>query len=68
MDFGFNLHIDHCNTQVVIGFVCVMVMVVVLFKCGKEILKEITNNKNNKKEHDVFDFLESSDENDRTEK
>lgn len=54
MEFGFNLRIDHCNTQVVIGFICVMVMVVVLFNCAKGILNKIVNKE--KKEVKVEDI------------
>lgn len=43
MDLGFNLQIDHCNTPIVIGFICVMVMVVVLFVSAKGILSKVVN-------------------------
>jgi hypothetical protein len=47
MDFGFNLHIDCCNVPIVIGFVCVMIMVVVMSVCGKNII--LNRNKKVKK-------------------
>ena len=42
MEIGFNLHIDHCNTQFVICAICVMVMVIALFNCIKFISKKKT--------------------------
>jgi hypothetical protein len=61
MELGFNLHIDHCNVPYVIGFVCVMVMVVVLFISAKAILSKLVN-REKKEDKDYFDFLESSGE------
>lgn len=56
MELGFNLHIDHCNTQVVIGFVCIMVMVVVLFNCAKGILSNMINKDKKKEEKKIEDI------------
>ena len=61
MDLGFNLRIDHCNVPYVIGFICVMVMVVVLFISAKAILSKLVN-REKKEDRDYFDFLESSGE------
>ncbi len=61
MELGFNLHIDHCNVPYVIGFICVMVMVVVLFISAKGILSKLVN-REKKEDKDYFDFLESSGE------
>lgn len=61
MELGFNLHIDHCNVPYVIGFICVMVMVVVLFVSAKAILSKLVN-REKKEDKDYFDFLESSGE------
>lgn len=54
MELGFNLHIDHCNVPYVIGFICVMVMVVVLFVSAKGILSKLVNRE--KKEDKVEDI------------
>lgn len=35
MELGFQFNVDCCNTPIVIGFICVMVMVVVLLNCVK---------------------------------
>ena len=67
MELGFNLHIDHCNVPYVIGFICVMVMVVVLFISAKAILSKLVN-REKKEDKDYFDFLESSGEDGREEK
>ena len=67
MELGFNLHIDHCNVPYVIGFICVMVMVVVLFVSAKAILSKLVN-REKKEDRDYFDFLESSGEDGREEK
>lgn len=61
MELGFNLHIDHCNVPYVIGFICVMVMIVVLFISAKAILSKLVN-REKKEDKDYFDFLESSGE------
>lgn len=67
MELGFKLHIDHCNAPYVIGFICVMVMVVVLFISAKAILSKLVN-REKKEDRDYFDFLESSGEDGREEK
>ena len=67
MELGFNLHIDPCQVVPVIGFICVMVMVVVLFISAKGILSKLVN-KEKKEDRDYFDFLESSGEDGREEK
>ena len=35
MQLGFQFNVDSCNTPIVIGFICSMVMVVVLLNCVK---------------------------------
>ena len=50
MELGFNLHIDHCNTQVVICAICVMVMVIALFNCIKFMSKKKTTKEKKPKE------------------
>lgn len=35
MELGFQFNVDCCNTPIVIGFICSMVMVVVLLNCVK---------------------------------
>ena len=50
MELGFNLRIDHCNTQVVICAICVMVMVIALFNCIKFISKKKTTKEKKSKE------------------
>ena len=67
MELGFNLHIDPCQVVPVRGFICVMVMVVVLFISAKGILSKLVN-KEKKEDRDYFDFLESSGEDGREEK
>lgn len=54
MELGFKLNIDHCNVPYVIGFICVMVMVVVLFISAKAILSNLVNRE--KKEDKVEDI------------
>ena len=57
MDLGFNLHIDHCNTPYVIGFICVMVMVVVLFVSAKGILSKLVNKEKKETKEEVFENI-----------
>lgn len=55
MELGFQFNVDCCNTPIVIGFICIMVMVVVLFVCVKGIIPTMINkgNKQEKKTEDI---------------
>lgn len=64
MDLGFNLHIDQCNTPVVIGFICVMVMVVVLFVSAKGILNKVVNREKKEKQQEELVVYEKEKEDD----
>lgn len=67
MDIGFNLNINPCSIPYVIGFVCVMVMVVVFFVCAKGILTKVFNGEKKEIKEDKQEILllESSDKNGR---
>ena len=66
MELGFQFNVDACNLPIFIGFICVMVMVVVLFVSAKTVIGKMVNKK--KEENDDFlKLLESSGEDDRNE-
>ena len=67
MELGFNLHVDHCNVPYVIGFVCIMVMVVVFFMSAKVILTKLVNCEKKELKEDKREILllESSDKDGR---
>lgn len=46
MELGFQFNVDCCNTPIVVGFICTMVMVVVLLNCFKLKRKTNKNEKN----------------------
>ncbi len=56
MELGFQFNVDCCNTPIVIGFICVMVMVVVLFVCIKGVIPTIINKDKKKEEKKIEDI------------
>jgi hypothetical protein len=55
-----NLHINHCNASFIVGFVCVMIMVIVLCNSIKTALQIILNRETRKNLEDKKVSLEGS--------
>lgn len=54
MELGFNLRIDQCNTSNVVLYICLMVILVVLFISAKGILgKVFSKDKKETKTEDI---------------
>jgi hypothetical protein len=66
MELGFQFNVDAGNLPIFIGFICVMVMVVVLFVSAKTVIGKIVNKKKEEND-DFFKLLESSGEDGRNE-
>jgi hypothetical protein len=56
MELGFQFNVDCCNTPIVIGFICVMIMVVVLGACSKGILATMVSKNKKKQEKKTEDI------------
>ena len=53
MELGFQFNVDCCNTPIVIGFICIMIMVVVLVACSKGILATMVSKDKKKEEKKI---------------
>lgn len=64
MEIGFKFDVDCCNTPVVIGFICIMIMCIVLFTSVRKVLcKVINKDKNTTVVEDIKSIEEKRDDN-----